>query len=84
MRKNTAYPTTAIAVLFKFERTLENLEPRRPRDGFDLYASAGIELLAIKLGEARLGVERVHRTDTSIHKQLHDAFDFCRVMDAAV
>ena len=56
----------------------------RAGDRLDLGAVAGIELLAVPLGQPRLVVERVHLAGAAVHEQLDDALDLGPMVQAAV
>ena len=84
VRKDAAHPTPALAVLLELEGALQDLEAGRAGHRFQLGVAAGIEFLAVELGQARLVVEGVHRAGAAVHEQLHHAFHFGPVVQAAV
>src|SRR5207253_2368916 len=81
IRKNGAYPASALAVLFEFEGAFHHVARHAGR-GFEMFTR--IEHLTVPFFEFRFVIERVHLARAAIHEELNDPFNFGWVMQTTI
>ncbi len=85
MRKDAADPAARLAVLPELERTLQHFEAGRSGHRFEFGTSPpGSNRWPLSSARRGLVVEGVHRAGAAVHEQLHHAFHFGPVVQAAV